>query len=120
MARSISRIDKFLELLGNKWKESPDMRFTQLLYNLDIDPEGDYNQEDYETVQQFASESHTILRDFIEWGSYGKDGKGPLRYILVKDLEDDHINAILESQHHISEKMRVLLLAELAYRKEMK
>ncbi len=36
------------------------------------------------------------IREAFEWGSYGKDGKDKLRFIKLKDMTDDHINAIID------------------------
>lgn len=35
------------------------------------------------------------------WGTYGKDGKGPLKIKKLKNLKTDHLQAILRTQHHI-------------------
>lgn len=43
---------------------------------------------------------HSIERKIegAVWGTYGKDGKGPLRWIMLKDAETDHLEAILKTQ----------------------
>lgn len=38
------------------------------------------------------------LARIYKWGTYGKDGKQPLKWVKYIDLEPDHIEAILESQ----------------------
>ena len=58
-------------------------------------------------------------REVVSWGSYGKDGKQPRKEILIKDLSDLHICAILETQHHIKgTPTEWLLRIEQSYRKE--
>ena len=58
-------------------------------------------------------------REMFSWGSYGKDGKQPRKEILIKDLSDLHICAILETQHHIKgTPTEWLLKIEQSYRKE--
>ena len=58
-------------------------------------------------------------REMFSWGSYGKDGKQPRKEILIKDLSDSHICAILETQHHIKgTPTEWLLRIEQSYRKE--
>lgn len=37
----------------------------------------------------------TIKKNLL-WGTLGKDGKGPLKYIFLKDCETDHLESILE------------------------
>ena len=58
-------------------------------------------------------------REVHSWGSYGKDAKQPRKEILIKDLSDLHICAILETQHHIKgTPTEWLLKIEQSYRKE--
>jgi hypothetical protein len=35
------------------------------------------------------------------WGTYGKDGKSPLKYVLLKNCETDHLQNILKNVKHI-------------------
>ena len=42
------------------------------------------------------TEPHEVQRVVIKWGSYGKDGKSPLRLIPVGEMETDHILAVLK------------------------
>jgi uncharacterized protein YihD (DUF1040 family) len=37
--RDIKRIDRILEKIGGYWKSNPDMRFGQMLINLNIAPD---------------------------------------------------------------------------------
>ena len=41
-------------------------------------------------------DQHIVDRQELKWGTYGKSGIEPLRYIKICDLEDSHINAILK------------------------
>lgn len=51
------------------------------------------------------------------WGTYGKDGKQKLQYKALQDLTTNHIQAILETQHHIPLWLRVQIFErELQYR----
>jgi hypothetical protein len=62
----------------------------------------------------------TIRRNFV-WKSYGKNGEHIPHgvYILLCDMEDDHIHAILETQQHIKGTyVEDLMKQELDYRKE--
>lgn len=58
------------------------------------------------------------IREYFTWKSYGKNGDEPAKFILLKDMSDDHCKAILETQWHIkgtqSEKNFKM---ELEYRK---
>jgi len=58
-----------------------------------------------------------IQREVFSWGSYGKDGKQPKRWIKLKDMELQHIMAILETQQHIyGTYVEDLFLKELEWR----
>jgi hypothetical protein len=52
------------------------------------------------------------------WGTRGKDGNQPLVMKAMKDLDTDHIKAILKTQTHISEMRRKYFKKELLYRKK--
>ena len=41
------------------------------------------------------------VRDWMKWGTYGKEGDQPLKYVILKDMSDEHIKAILRTQPHI-------------------
>jgi hypothetical protein len=38
----------------------------------------------------------------MTWGTFGKTGKEPLKWVILKNMSDEHIQAILNTQHHIS------------------
>lgn len=64
-----------------------------------------------------TAEPFHVQREVFKWGTYGKDGKGPKKYVSLKDLELSHIRAILETQHHIvGSYVEDLFLKELQYR----
>lgn len=58
-------------------------------------------------------EEHIELRREFTWGSYGKDGKGPLVRSLLCELTNAHIEAILLTQPNVD---RVMFAYELCYR----
>lgn len=81
------------------------------------------NPGDWADLSEITSEEDDTwfekVREVFTWGSYGKGGKGPKRNILLKDLEEDHIRAILETQWHIKNTyVEKYMLKELEYRKE--
>ncbi|KAI8920302.1 hypothetical protein DFJ77DRAFT_437945 [Powellomyces hirtus] len=39
-----------------------------------------------------------VIKNKLLWGSYGKDGKGPLKRRPLKELETSHLEAILRTQ----------------------
>ena len=53
--------------------------------------------DDKEAVELslYDDEPHSVQREVLKWGSYGKDGKSPLRRIKIADMEKEHIEAVL-------------------------
>ena len=70
----------------------------------------------YEELSVYDDGSHITRRSAVHWGTRGKDGRQPLVYKLLKDLDSDHIEAILKTQHQISEFYREIFKEELKYR----
>ena len=64
----------------------------------------------------YNTDPHETIREAFKWGTRGIDGKQPLTYIALKDLATDHIEAILETQTHITEEIRQVFIDELEYR----
>lgn len=58
-----------------------------------------------------------LLREFVAWGSYGKDGKQPLTYIKIKDMSDEHLRAVITYPHGAT-WMKDLMKQEIDYREE--
>jgi hypothetical protein len=52
------------------------------------------------------------------WGSYGKDGKSPKHILALEEMEDSHIQAILETQKQLGSDIKALFLKEIEYRIE--
>ena len=57
-----------------------------------------------------------LNRNITKWGTYGKEGKDPLKWVLIKDLGNEHICNILKTQHHIGLKFEHFLIDELKLR----
>jgi hypothetical protein len=56
------------------------------------------------------------VRDWMKWGTYGKNGDQPLKLVLLKDMSDEHIRAILKTQFHINKFYRNAFKRELTKR----
>jgi hypothetical protein len=70
----------------------------------------------YEELSVHTDDSHMLIREAFKWGTRGKDGKQPLTYVPLKFLTSEHIDAILETQTHISERIQKLFIDELNFR----
>lgn len=59
------------------------------------------------------------IREYFSWKSYGKLGNEPLHYILLREMELNHIYAIIETQCHIrGTQVEKNFKMELEYRKD--
>ena len=54
----------------------------------------------------------------VEWGTYGKDGKQPLKYVRIRDMTTNHIKAVL-AMAYLSPKFAELFKEELAFRESL-
>lgn len=43
---------------------------------------------------------HEEYREIFQWGTYGKNGDEPLRFIKLKDISDNHLDNII---NHLTE-----------------
>lgn len=73
---------------------------------------------DEEDLNVYLEDGHEKVRETFSWGTYGKDGKGPYSRVLLKDMNNGHIGAVLSTQTHIPEWMRGMFIEELEYRED--
>jgi hypothetical protein len=48
------------------------------------------------------------VENFI-WGTRGKDGKSPLKYVLLKNCDTDHLQNILKDVKHIQAETKKVI-----------
>jgi len=103
------------------WKKSPHLRLTQVLTNKNIIPHTPgmwfYTEETYFLIANSLIEP----RDILFWGqNYDENGKllPKTKYILIKDMEISHIEAILKGYE--SHKLRVDEYYLEVFRNELK
>lgn len=87
-----------------------------------VDGGNDYQRlggdmEDCKNLSVYSDDSLEKIREVLTWGTYGKNGDQPLKRVFLKDMDTDHIEAILETQSHISEHLRNIFKEELEFRK---
>tara|TARA_R110000782_G_scaffold270483_1_gene371855 strand:+ start:45744 stop:46151 length:408 start_codon:yes stop_codon:yes gene_type:complete len=63
-----------------------------------------------------SDDDHSVIREWFSWGSYGKKGDQLKRWIKLKDMEDDHINSILDG-NFVIETYRFVFENETEWRK---
>ena len=74
----------------------------------------------YEELSVYDDGSHLTRRSAVHWGTRGIDGKQPLVYKPIKDLDFDHIEAILKTQYQLTDFYKEIFKEELKYRFEEK
>jgi len=68
-----------------------------------------------------SQNSFEEIRNNFEWGSRGVDGNEPLRYVKLKDMETNHIKAILRKSlktQNLNQELRAVFLEEYFRRGE--
>jgi hypothetical protein len=73
----------------------------------------------YEELSLYAHDDHSLVREHFHWGTRGKDGRQPLKWVALKDLTTDHIEAIIETQTHISNELKMIFVRELVGRQSI-
>jgi hypothetical protein len=57
-----------------------------------------------------------LASGLLKWGTYGKEGDQPLKFIAIKDMETDHIEAVLENVRRLHPVYRMCMNNELKHR----
>ncbi len=74
------------------------------------------NHKNFEELSVFSTDHFELIRNTMEWGSMGVDGKSPLHYVTLKCMSNNHIENILDTQFKINAHYKKLFEKELAYR----
>ena len=65
----------------------------------------------------YTDDPHWAIREYFTWGTYGINGNEPKRYVALKDMTEEHIRAILQTQSHVwGTVLEDVLSNELKYR----
>lgn len=80
------------------------------------DPTDPTDPTDWSFIRTYLK-TRKKARYWLKWGTYGLNGNEPLKHVLLKDLTDDHIKAILRTQNHIGRFIRRRFKGELRLRK---
>ena len=115
--RPTNRIHNFLRLLEEEWLKFPDLRFTQFLFNHGIsDMHKLHYMEEHDVLRKYFQ--NISPREYVLWETFGKSGNEPSKFVLIKDMSDEHIKAVLETQVHISERLKLDFIRELKLRED--
>ena len=55
-----------------------------------------YSDEEFIDLCVYSDDDHTKIREVFDWGSYGINGDEPLKYILLKDITEGHLDALID------------------------
>ena len=67
-------------------------------------------------IVYYDNDPHPVIRNHFAWGTYGPQGDQPLKWVLLKDLDTDHIQKILDL--NLRPYIRKVFDSELDYRTE--
>ncbi len=99
------------------WMENPDLRLAQLLVIGGI-LENVSGPWFYVEETDYMIKSKTVKpEELLFWGTYGKDGKSPLKMIAINDMDSEHLDACLKTQHRMPVEYRTLMKKILRKRK---
>jgi hypothetical protein len=74
--------------------------------------------QDYTELSVNSNAPFEVIRENLEWGTRGKDGKELVRYVKLSQMSNEHIENILENfGERISETYRNSFRNELLYRR---
>lgn len=77
------------------------------------------NKEEAEDLSLYSDAPHSVIREKISRGSRGKSGREELKYILLKDIDDEYLQAIIdyEELNRPQNKYLPIYRAEQKFRK---
>lgn len=73
---------------------------------------------DYVELSLTVEDPIELIREKFCWGTFGKGGNQPLKRVLLKDLTNAHILAIIETQKQLPESLIQVFERELKYRSD--
>lgn len=71
----------------------------------------------YEELSVYSDAPHEVIRETMRWGTRGVNGDQPIRYVLLKDMTVDHIQACIDTQYQMLSSYREAMMGELEFRK---
>lgn len=71
----------------------------------------------YKELSIYSDDTIEVIRENFSWGTYGKSGKEALKYVLLKEMSNAHIQAIIDTQNNYN-AWKDVFQRELEYRKE--
>jgi len=76
------------------------------------------NKEPYIDMSIYDTDDFETIRFYFERCGYGKNGDEPLHYTKLKDMSDDHIQAVIDYETERGGKFIEIYKKEQKYRKK--
>ena len=76
------------------------------------------NKIPYIDLSVYSDDDYEIVRQSFHWKTYGKTGESPMRRVILCEMSNDHLEAILMNRTYNTNPCRYLFEKELAYREE--
>lgn len=74
---------------------------------------------DEKLLTVYTDDAHEVIRESAVWGTYGKDGCQPFKYVTVSQMSTEHLQACLDTQKKtMRPAMYKVMQNELEYRDE--
>ena len=71
----------------------------------------------FEEMSLYGDSDIKDIREFFVWGTRGKKGNEPIKYIKLKDMETDHLLAIVETQSQLEGRVELeVFKSEILFR----
>ena len=70
------------------------------------------NQVPAEMLTVYEDDPFEVKREIPVWGTYGKSGKESFRWVSVAEMEDGHIEALLDPAMYVRRSIKDVLLEE--------
>lgn len=112
---TINYCKNHIDDISDYWKQNQDLRLTQVLISLNII--SDCSKFYLEEVDYMIEFKFLKPEEILFWGTFGKNGKDPVKYLSLNELESDHIQNILLTQKNISAYYRNIFKKILRKRK---
>jgi hypothetical protein len=76
---------------------------------------------DEKLLTVWSDDDHEVIREGVTWGTYGKDGDQPLKYVAIADMDTEHLQACLDTQKAtLRPAIYKVMQDELEYRDALK
>jgi len=79
-------------------------------------PRRSINKIPFDDIAIYDDDNFALIRLVFCWGTYGKSGREPLRWVRLFSMTDEHIRNIIITQIHLTDFIKSLFVRELLFR----